>query len=78
MELNLEKTGFVVLTRDAFHVKESYEQGIHPGTLTSYFNDWHCSRTYLRSLLQRTRAKVVLGHEPSYFNTLNANPRYTD
>ncbi|EAW14987.1 N-acyl homoserine lactonase family protein [Aspergillus clavatus NRRL 1] len=77
MELNLEQTGSVVLTGDAFHVEENYEQGIPPGTLTRDFNDWHRSRYYIRSLVQRKQAKVVLGHELSYFNALNISPKYT-
>lgn len=78
MELDFEKTGSVVLTGDAFHVKENYEQGIHPGTLTRDFNEWHRSRNYLRNLVQRKQAKVVLGHELSYFNAFEASPEYTD
>ncbi|KAJ8097117.1 metallo-beta-lactamase superfamily protein [Lipomyces tetrasporus] len=78
MELELEQTGSVVITGDVFHVKENYEQGIHPGTLTRDFNDWHRSRTYIRSLVQRKKAKVVLGHEASYFHALKASPEYTE
>jgi glyoxylase-like metal-dependent hydrolase (beta-lactamase superfamily II) len=78
MELDLKKTGCVVLTGDAFHVKENYEQGIHPGTLTRDFNEWHRSRNYIRSLVQRKKAKVVLGHEPLYFETMKVSPEYLE
>ncbi|KAF5855787.1 hypothetical protein ETB97_008448 [Aspergillus alliaceus] len=64
MELKLEKTGLVVLTGDAFHVKENYEGGIHPGTLTRAFNEWHRSREYIRTLVERKQATVMTLHIP--------------
>ncbi|KAK9242717.1 hypothetical protein V1506DRAFT_546690 [Lipomyces tetrasporus] len=76
MELELEQTGSVVITGDVFHVKENYEQGIHPGTLTRDFNNWYRSRNYIRILVQRKKAKVVLGHAPSYFHGNNHSLRY--
>ena len=78
MEVALEKTGSVVLTGDAFHVKENYELGIPPGTLTRDWNQWHRSRYYIRNLVQRKQARVVLGHEPSYFHALKGSPEYSE
>lgn len=78
IELELENSGCVVITGDAFHVKENWEQGIHPGTLTTDFNAWHRSRTYLRTLVNRKKGSVVLGHEPAYFNSFKLSPEFTD
>ena len=77
MELDLEETGCVMLTGDLFHVKENYEEGVPTGTLTRDFNAWHRSRNYIRNLVQRKDAMVVLGHEPSYFHAFKASPEYT-
>jgi glyoxylase-like metal-dependent hydrolase (beta-lactamase superfamily II) len=78
MELALEQTGSVIITGDAFHVKEKYEQGIPPGTLTRDWHAWHRSRNYIRTLAQRKQAKVVLGHEPEYFRGLKISPGYSE
>ena len=78
MELQLEKTGTFVIRGDAFHVKENYEQGIHPGALTRDLNDWHRSRNFIRNLVQRKQAKIVLGYELSYFNNLKISPEYSE
>ena len=74
MELSLEQTGTVVLTGDMFHVWENYEQGLPPGTLTRDFNAWHRCREYIRNLVARKKAKVVLGHELGYFNAFGPGP----
>jgi glyoxylase-like metal-dependent hydrolase (beta-lactamase superfamily II) len=60
MELDLARTGCVVITGDAFHIGENYDQGIHPGILTTDLNAWYRSRTYIRALVQRKQGKVVL------------------
>ncbi|KAH8202514.1 hypothetical protein TruAng_003322 [Truncatella angustata] len=78
MELDLEYTGPIVFTGDAFHVKENYEQGVHPGTLTRDFKEWHRSRDYIRRLVQKRKAKVVLGHEPLYFDAMKTSPEYLE
>jgi glyoxylase-like metal-dependent hydrolase (beta-lactamase superfamily II) len=78
MELALEQTGSVIITGDAFHVKEKYEQGIPPRTLTRDWHAWHRSRNYIRTLAQRKQAKVVLGHEPEYFRGLKISPGYSE
>ncbi|KAJ4162853.1 hypothetical protein NW754_014271 [Fusarium falciforme] len=76
VEIELEETGSVVLTGDAFHVTENYELGIPPGAITRDFNLWHRSREYICNLVQRRKAKVVLGHEVTYFEALKANPGF--
>jgi len=78
MELDLARTGCVVITGDAFHIGENYVHGIHPGTLTTDLNAWHRSRTYIRALVQRKQGKVVLGHDPAYFHALEASPGFTE
>ncbi|KAI9149487.1 N-acyl homoserine lactonase AiiB [Paramyrothecium foliicola] len=76
VDLDLEETGCVVLTGDAFHIAENYELGIPPGALTRDFNAWHRSRQYIRNLAQKKKAKVVLGHDVAYFRALQANPGF--
>lgn len=67
MEIDLENEGTVVLTGDMFHVKENYEGGRPQGPLMRDFNEWHWSRLYVRNLVTRTGARVVLGHDLDYF-----------
>lgn len=74
IEMRLKMTGVVIFTGDAFHVKENYEDGIHPGTLTKNFHDWHRSREYIRGLARSKNAIVILGHEPEYFKRLVTSP----
>lgn len=78
LELNMINEGCVVITGDAFHVRENYEHGIHPGLLTTDLSAWHRSRTYLRALVQRKQGKVVLGHDLDYFKSLKTSPEYTE
>lgn len=76
MELDLEQEGTVVLTGDMFHVKENYEYGRPQGPLMRDFNEWHRSRLYVRNLVTRTGARVVLGHDLDYFNNFSKSPEF--
>lgn len=76
VDLDLEETGCVILTGDMFHIAENYELGIPPGVLTRDFNAWHRSRQYIQNLVQKKKAKVVLGHDVAYFRALKANPGF--
>lgn len=78
MELELPITGTVVMTGDMFHVKENYEQGWPHGSLMRDFNQWHRSRTFLRQLVARKKAKVLLGHDPDYFIAFPQSPLYQE
>lgn len=76
MELDLEEEGTVVLTGDLFHVKENYEDGRPQGPLMRDFNEWHRSRLYVRNLVMRTTARVVLGHDLDYFGKFKRSPEF--
>jgi glyoxylase-like metal-dependent hydrolase (beta-lactamase superfamily II) len=78
MELELEKQGAVVLTGDLFHVKENYEDGRCQGIIMRDFNEWTRSRTFVQALVRKKKAKVLLGHEESYFNTFVSSPGFTE
>lgn len=66
-EVELEYEGTVVMTSDLFHVSENFEQGIPQGTLITDFEAWHRSRWYVRNLVERKKATIVLGHDAVYF-----------
>ncbi|GKZ39787.1 hypothetical protein AbraIFM66950_001202 [Aspergillus brasiliensis] len=76
VELTFQVSGTVVLTGDMFHVKENYEEGRPQGFLMRDYNTWHRSRDYVRRLVQRTNAKVCLGHEKSYFDRFVKSPGF--
>jgi glyoxylase-like metal-dependent hydrolase (beta-lactamase superfamily II) len=78
VQLELENEGTIVMTGDMFHVKENYEDGRPQGPLMRDFNEWHRSRQYIRNLVQQTTAKVLLGHDVSYFNTFKRSPDFMD
>jgi glyoxylase-like metal-dependent hydrolase (beta-lactamase superfamily II) len=72
------QTGTAVLTGDMFHVKQNYEDGRPQGPLMRDFNAWHRSRQFIRNLVQRTGARVVLGHDPEYFERFGKSPRFME
>ncbi|KAH8810595.1 metallo-beta-lactamase superfamily protein [Xylogone sp. PMI_703] len=78
MELTLEIQGTVLLTGDLFHIKENYEIRIPHGSLMRDFNGWHRSRECVRHLAKKKNAKVLLGHEPSYYYSFNVSPGFTE
>jgi glyoxylase-like metal-dependent hydrolase (beta-lactamase superfamily II) len=75
-EFQLENEGTVVATSDLFHVKENFELGRPQGTLITDFTSWHRSRWYVKNLVERKRAKVILGHDEVYFETFKSSPAY--
>ncbi|KAH7173206.1 uncharacterized protein B0J16DRAFT_389090 [Fusarium flagelliforme] len=76
VDLDLEETGCAILKGDTFHIAENYELGIHPGAITRDLNAWHRSRQYIQDLVQKKKAKVVLGYDVAYFRALKANPGF--
>jgi len=78
MELELEKQGTVLLTGDLFHVKENYEDGRCQGVIMRDYNEWFRSRSLVQALVRKKRAKVLLGHEVSYFEKFAVSPKYTE
>jgi hypothetical protein len=40
------------------------------------YNQWFRSRHYVKRLVKQTNAKVVLGHEWSYFDMFEKCPRF--
>jgi len=77
MEVALQG-GTAVLTGDMFHVKQNYEDGRPQGPLMRDFNAWHRSRLFIRKLVERTGAKVVLGHDVEYFERFEKSPRFME
>lgn len=77
MELSSEVSGTIVVTGDLFHVKENFEMGRPQGIIMRDYNEWFRSRDYVRRLVARTKAKVCLGHERSYFVAFEKSPGFT-
>ncbi|KAE8337986.1 hypothetical protein BDV24DRAFT_166687 [Aspergillus arachidicola] len=78
LELMFQSSGTLILTGDLFHVKENYEEGRPTGFLMRDYCEWFRSRDYVRRLVQRTNAKVCLGHERSYFDMFEKSPKYLE
>jgi hypothetical protein len=64
------------MTSDLFHVKENFEDGIPQGTLITDFVGWHRSRLYVRNLVERRKARVILGHDGDYFQKFKKSPDF--
>jgi glyoxylase-like metal-dependent hydrolase (beta-lactamase superfamily II) len=75
-EVKLETEGTVVFTGDLMHVAENYEKGTPQGSLITDFTAWHRSREYVRNLVARRAAKVVLGHDMQYFENFIGSEAY--
>lgn len=73
-ELTFPISGTVVMTGDLFHVKENYEDGHPQGFLMRDYSQWFRSRDYVLRLVKQTNARVVLGHEKSYFDMFEKSP----
>ncbi|KAJ9501186.1 hypothetical protein H2202_002980 [Exophiala xenobiotica] len=78
MELSFEKSGTIVVTGDLFHVKENFEIGKPQGSIMRDYNAWFRSRDYVRRLVARTKAKICLGHERSYFDAFEKSPGFAE
>lgn len=78
MEIALPVSGTAVLTGDLFHVKENYEEGRPQGPLMRDFNAWHRSRGFVRELVARTGARVLLGHERGYLEAFRAGREFLE
>lgn len=76
MQIELENAGTVILTSDLFHVKENWELGRTQGLLMRDHNSWHRSRDFVKNLVQRTNARICLGHEPAYFEAFKKSPEF--
>lgn len=78
MELEMKQAGAIVLTGDLFHIKENWEDGRPQGFLLRDYSAWHRSFDYVKHLVRRRKAQIVLGHEQSYFNKLPQSPKYIE
>lgn len=78
MELQMQHSGTSVLTADLFHVKENYEDGRPAGRLMRDYNAWWRSRLFVKNLVERKGARVLLGHEPSYSKAFKESPEYLE
>ncbi|PQE05735.1 metallo-beta-lactamase superfamily protein [Rutstroemia sp. NJR-2017a BVV2] len=67
MQANLLESGTWVFTSDMYHVRENWEEAIPQGWLLRDHNDWIQSHQRMKSLVKRTNAKIILGHDKEYF-----------
>ncbi|KAK5462720.1 hypothetical protein LTS15_002432 [Exophiala xenobiotica] len=77
-ELEMEQQGTIVLTGDLFHVKENFEDGRPQGRLMRDYNEWFRSRDFVINLATRKNAKVLLGHDPTYFGAFKKSPEFVE
>jgi glyoxylase-like metal-dependent hydrolase (beta-lactamase superfamily II) len=78
MELTMQKTGTVLLTGDLFHVTENFEGVPQSGSLIRDYTAWYRSSEWARHLAKMKKAKVVLGHEGSFFKAFPASPGFIE
>lgn len=78
MEVRMPQAGCIVMTGDLFHVKENWENGRPQGPLMRDYVAWHRSLDYVRHLVKAKKARILLGHEQSYFDTFAKSPEYTE
>lgn len=76
MEVVLAETGPIVMTGDLFHVKENREERRPQGFLLRDWMAWRRSLEYVRRLVGVKKARVLLGHEMSYFRGFPVSPGY--
>lgn len=73
--VNLPNSGNILLTIDAAYTTDHWEDKALPGFLTSA-SEVVRSVAKLRALAQRTKAKVVTGHDPVAWTKLKHAPGY--
>ncbi|GAB1216366.1 hypothetical protein ATERTT37_005580 [Aspergillus terreus] len=78
LQLDMIHAGTIVLTSDLFHIRENWEEGRPQGSLMRDYNAWFRSLEYVRHLVRRKKARVLLGHEQSYFEKFPQSPEYTE
>ncbi|RFU27779.1 hypothetical protein B7463_g8553, partial [Scytalidium lignicola] len=78
MELQMQKSGTSIITSDLFHVKENYEDGRPAGRLMRDYNEWFRSRLFVKNLVEKRGARVLLGHESSYAKAFKSNLGYLE
>ena len=78
MQLDMPQSGCVVMTGDLFHVRENWEEGKPQGALLRDFNSWHRSWAYVQHLVKSRKARILLGHEQSYFDSFPKSPNYLE
>lgn len=62
LQLNLQKSGTWVFTSDMYHVKENFHDAVPQGWLVRDYESWFKSHQLIKGLVNRTKAKVLLGH----------------
>lgn len=76
MELDMIEAGSIAMTGDLFHVRENWEDGRPQGALMRDYSAWFRSLDYVRHLVKRKKAQILLGHEQSYFKKFPQSPKY--
>jgi glyoxylase-like metal-dependent hydrolase (beta-lactamase superfamily II) len=76
LQINLPNSGAWVFTSDMYHVKENYEASIPQGWLMRDFDGWMRSNQMVKSLVKRTKANVILGHDVEYFERYTQAPDF--
>lgn len=76
LQVNLRDSGAWVFTSDMYHVKENYESSIPQGWLMRDYEGWMRSNQMIKALVKRTKARVVLGHDPEFFARYKQAPAF--
>ena len=77
LELQLKKTGTVILSGDLYHLRENYT---HRRVPDFNFNraDTLASMDRIEKIIQNTKARLVVQHDPGDFQTMPKFPAYLE
>jgi glyoxylase-like metal-dependent hydrolase (beta-lactamase superfamily II) len=75
--LKLPKSGTVILSGDAVHTRENYEQGRMP-VFNYARGETLASMDRIRRILANTHGRLIIQHEPKDFEALPKIPAYLD
>lgn len=75
--LKLPRSGTVILSGDAVHTRENYEQGRMP-VFNYARGETLASMDRIRRILTNTRGRLIIQHDPREFKALPKIPAYLD
>lgn len=75
--VNLENTGPLIFTSDAFFAKENYEECLVPGGIYDSLGFLE-TREKLKRLERKYDARIIFGHDPKQIKELKTSPNYYD
>lgn len=76
LQIDLEDTGTMILTRDLCYTATNYGPPAHPSGLVKNLAEYTASIERVRALAAETNAMVVFGHDQEQFRSMKRAPEY--